>query len=98
MACEDGTVRKVDYLLRLDVGCGHRVRGDVNVDLNAQSTIHRSQNSYTDVPLDMKIPNFVLADSQHLPFRNNVFEKVFSSHVIEHVKKPELMLYEITSS
>jgi len=86
--------------MNLDVGCGHNFRArsqeDVNVDLNVKPTFHRSQNSYADSALDTKkIPNFVLADAQHLPFRNNVFEKVTSTSVLEHVKNPMLMLSEM---
>jgi ubiquinone/menaquinone biosynthesis C-methylase UbiE len=74
----------------LDVGCGYLPRGDVNVDLYVKPSIHRS------IALNTKqIPNFVLADSQHLPFKNACFDKVLSSHVIEHVDKPMLMLQEM---
>lgn len=74
----------------LDVGCGYLPRGDVNVDLCVKPSIHRN------IALNVKrIPNFVLADSQHLPFKNACFDKVPSSHVIEHVDKPMLMLQEM---
>lgn len=75
----------------LDVGCGPTPRGTVNIDRYTRPTIHgygAGQKS--------KIPNFVLADAQHLPFRNACFEKVVSSHVIEHVQEPMLMLKEMT--
>ena len=76
----------------LDVGCGNTPRGDVNVDRFMEGTIHRG-----GAELNVKcIPNFVLADSQHLPFRGGCFEKVVSYHVIEHVSEPMLMLKEMT--
>lgn len=75
----------------LDIGCGEVPRGDVNVDLNIDSSIHRGSKLNVK-----KIPNFVLADAQHLPFKSACFEKVRSSHVIEHVPNPMLMLQEMT--
>ncbi|OLS25417.1 MAG: hypothetical protein HeimC2_18740 [Candidatus Heimdallarchaeota archaeon LC_2] len=47
----------------LDVGCGIRPRGDVNLDLT------ESEN----------IPNFVLGDALDLPFDENSFATVYSS-------------------
>jgi SAM-dependent methyltransferase len=74
----------------LDVGCGGTFKGDVNVDLYANPTEHRP-----NYLIMKKIPNFVLADAQHLPFRNKTFDEVTSSHVIEHVEKPMLMVKEM---
>lgn len=35
-------------------------------------------------------PNFVLCDAQHLPFKDNSFELVFSKYALEHVgQKPQ---------
>ena len=36
----------------------------------------------------------ILCDAHHLPFRNNVFDLVFSSHTLEHVRTPYLILQE----
>jgi|GEM_PF-4856079 hypothetical protein len=60
--------------------------GDVNVDLYVGVSEHRSP-----MPLIPKeIPNFVLCDACHLPFRDNSFKKVFSKDTLEHVgKKPQ---------
>jgi len=53
--------------------------GDVNTDLFLQSNHHRSGD------LDTKaIPNLVRADCNHLPFRSECFETVFSNYVLEH--------------
>jgi len=82
----------------IDVGCGHNPIGDVNVDLFVEATPHRSgdQSKCDDKRLDTKgIPNFVMADACHLPFKDNVFNVVFSSHTIEHVNDPFLMLKEM---
>jgi ubiquinone/menaquinone biosynthesis C-methylase UbiE len=75
----------------LDVGCGNRASGTVNVDLYYGETIHRRHE-----PINMKhIPNFVLADACHLPFKDNSFWVVYSAHTIEHVQNPFLMLSEL---
>jgi len=76
--------------LILDVGCGDLPRGNVNVDRFVKRSIHRSSDLNPK-----KIPNFILADSRYLPFRNACFRKVVSYQTIEHVPTPELMLYEM---
>jgi len=83
----------------LDVGCGHRAQGQVNVDRFPGPTAHRSadQRVADDACLDLEnIPNFVQADGCLLPFRDRAFEKVLSWHLIEHVAHPELLLCELT--
>jgi hypothetical protein len=70
----------------LDVGCGTNPMGDVNVDLYVGVSEHRDPKPL--VPKE--IPNFVLCDACHLPFRDNSFKKVFSKDTLEHVgKKPQ---------
>ncbi len=81
----------------LDVGCGHRPRGQVNVDLHPEASAHRSadQRVGDDVALNVrKIPNFVVADALHLPFRDGAFRKVYSWHLIEHLENPKGFLEE----
>jgi len=73
--------------LILDIGCGHLPKGDVNVDRFIEATSHRSQDQRKrdDQPLDAgRIPNLICADACHLPFKNNTFETVYSSHTLEH--------------
>lgn len=41
------------------------------------------------------VSNFVVADACFLPFRDECFDVAFSSHVIEHVKNPFVMLSEL---
>jgi len=84
--------------MRLDVGCGHRLTGDVNIDLYIEATPHRSQDQTKcdDFPLNVKeIPNFVRAHACFLPFINDSFEETFSRATIEHVSNPWLMLKEM---
>ena len=80
----------------LDVGCGTKPKGDVNVDffrggLNPQ-TGDQIEGEFMS---PSKIKNFVVADAMHLPFKDESFNTVFSSHTIEHVQNPLLMLREM---
>ena len=76
--------------LILDVGSGDVARGDVNVDRYVSASIHRGFEINPH-----EINNFMLADAAHLPFRNDCFDSVVSSHVIEHVNEPMRMLSEM---
>ena len=77
-------------MLSLDIGCGEIGLCDINCDIKKPD----------------RIPyNFVLCDSQKLPFRSGIIENgvhvggcfnfVETFHVIEHVKNPYLFLSEI---
>lgn len=82
--------------LRLDVGCGSKPSGDVNVDFFVRGWNSQEGDQKSGEFLNPKvIPNFVVADAGHLPFKDSVFAVVFSSHVIEHVPNPLLMLKEM---
>jgi ubiquinone/menaquinone biosynthesis C-methylase UbiE len=85
-------------MLTLDVGCGHDYRGTVNIDLHPDATEHRSKNQQdiNDVDLDVKhIPNFVVADCHHLPFRDHIFDNVIARHLMEHLPNPLSLLVEM---
>jgi len=73
----------------LDVGCGTKPRGDVNVD------VFLGKKYYRGKIVPKKIPNFVLADACHLPFKDGAFEKVVSYSVIEHVPNLKLFIKEM---
>jgi len=75
----------------LDVGCGSRPKGDVNIDLYIQPT-HRGDE--TTAPDPKSIKNFILADSNFLPFRDESFSIVYSSHLLEHCIQPYKVLQE----
>lgn len=75
----------------LNVGCGHKAVGDVNVDLFPDD---RSQCGIDWEP--KKVKNFVLADVCFLPFRDNVFSGTYASHVLEHVVNPLLATKELS--
>jgi len=69
----------------LDVGCGVRPKGDVNIDLFPGLTVHRGCKARIEPG---KIRNFIRADALHLPVRSKSFQIVYSNHVVEHVKDP----------
>jgi len=75
----------------LDLGSGDYPQGTVNIDLYPKDTLHRHEG-WTHVKYT---PNFVNGDVTKLPFRDNTFELVTSSHVIEHVDDPVAMLKEM---
>jgi len=62
----------------LDVGCGDRPAGDVNLDRFYYG----------------KWKNFIIAEAHRLPFKNNAFEKVYSKHCLEHLEKPLMFFRE----
>ena len=79
----------------LDVGCGDTYVGDVNTDLFIRDVEgHRIEASRFNLDVH-KIPNFIVCDASHLPFKSNCFEMVVSRQVIEHVAKPFLMFQEM---
>lgn len=76
--------------LTLNVGCGIQAIGDVNCDLCGDEFHQRV------LVIDPHIiRNFVICDAQHLPFKTGAFKTVYSSHTIEHVHNPFLMLKEM---
>jgi hypothetical protein len=82
---------------KLDVGCGAYPSGDVNCDLFIKDIGHRTgKTEILGATLQpKKINNFLICDVQHLPFREDVFNEVYSSHVIEHVDSPFHLLKEL---
>jgi ubiquinone/menaquinone biosynthesis C-methylase UbiE len=78
--------------LILDVGCGANPKGTVNIDF-VRSGINLHIGGFMKDP--QAIANFVVADACHLPFKNEAFNLVFSSHVIEHVSEPTKMFDEL---
>lgn len=80
--------------VRLDVGCGNRGTGDVNVDLYVKDVFNH-RNMEHDVIRVGNYENFVCCDARFLPFVSGVFSEVFCSGVIEHVKNPQLIVGEL---
>lgn len=40
------------------------------------------------------VPNFVVGDAHHLPFRGEAFKAIYMMHVLEHLERPGLALAE----
>jgi SAM-dependent methyltransferase len=82
----------------LDIGCGFKAKGTVNVDLFTEPSLHRGgpENKKECGALDVhSFKNFVKADACHLPFKNDSFDLVYSDQVIEHSGiNPELFIKE----
>jgi SAM-dependent methyltransferase len=81
----------------LDVGCGSRPKGTVNVDFfNGGNWNPHDGNQEQGEYINLKkIPNYIMADAQYLPFKDEAFTEVISSHTIEHVQNPYIMLKEL---
>ncbi len=84
----------------LEVGCGD---GVMIFDLQKTGLLEEKSLTAIDISkanirfVQKRFPNykFVVADAQVLPFKNNVFDFVYSWMVIEHVENPEKMVAEI---
>lgn len=76
----------------LDIGCGNKSIGDVNVDLYINKGEHRLKEDYF---IEMsKTPNFIKCDAHCLPFRDKAFDISYSHHVLEHLENPLKALIE----
>lgn len=76
----------------LDVGCGDSPKGEVNCDLFTGRTPHIMGYHHID---PKKIPNFVLCSAEQLPFRDDAFDIVNASEILEHLINPSCLLTEM---
>jgi len=82
-------------MLVLDVGCGFRPRGNVNVDISKEwNPLMYKSDEHKDRKVQ-EFPNFVVASACNLPFRNHIFDRVVSYSVLEHISTPFQALKEI---
>ena len=68
----------------LDIGCGYRANKYATVIADTQ-----------DLSALYKEKNFIKIEGKNLPFKNNEFDFVIASHVIEHVEDFEFFLKEL---
>jgi len=69
----------------LDVGCGYTAHENATVICDVQDL----SNFYKD-------KNFIKLDGNVLPFKDNEFDFVIASHVIEHVKDVKIFINELS--
>ncbi len=69
----------------LDVGCGYTAHENATVICDVQDL----SNFYKD-------KNFIKLDGNILPFKDNEFDFVIASHVIEHVKDVKIFIDELS--
>ena len=69
----------------LDVGCGYTAHENATVICDVQ-----------DLASFYKDKNFVKLDGNVLPFKDNEFDFVIASHVIEHVKDVKTFINELS--
>jgi len=69
--------------LKLDIGCGGRPTGDVNLDLYPED-----RGQFNEAWKPKEVPHFILGDAQALPFRDKVFTDLVAYHLIEHLPEP----------
>jgi len=72
----------------LDVGCGSKPRGDVNIDLLVEGADRSGINP-------RNIPNLIKADCEFLPIRDKAFEVSHCRHLIEHLKDEKPCIEEL---
>lgn len=77
----------------LDVGSGHNPhpRANVVVDKYTDNNYHRAG----DIKV-LRKQEFINADGENLPFKDNEFDYVICNHVLEHVDNPEKFLAELS--
>jgi hypothetical protein len=75
----------------LDVGCGGKPSGDVNVDLYIKQRDVYGKYERKDNPI---FKGDIVTDAHNLPFRERSFNEVYSSHLIEHLGSPSKFLRE----
>lgn len=81
-------------MVSLDIGCGKNYEGDINLDRYIEDPDHFQR--MRDGTIDpRRIPNFILADAYHLPFRDEAFDEAVLNHVIEHLLEPSIALREV---
>lgn len=82
--------------MKLDVGCGNRPTGDVNVDLYInEETLHLDTLNRPKLVESKNTKNPVKADAHYLPFKDGSFGEVYSNHVLEHLENPTQALREM---
>jgi SAM-dependent methyltransferase len=73
----------------LDIGCGSKPLGTMNLDLFQEASQHH-KFSYDP----REIEKFVNGDGSRLPYRDNSVDIIVSRHCLEHIPEPLLAIRE----
>ena len=72
----------IDFKM-LDVGCGSKPKGDVNIDFLRSGLNPKAGNQIQGESISTrKIENFTVSDAMHLHFKESCLKYTFSSHII----------------
>jgi hypothetical protein len=77
---------QVTSKLRLDVAPGDTPKGNVNCGLYLVKTPEMDPGRRIDLE---KCPSFLRCDTHNFPFRDNSFEEVFTSYLMEYLDSPK---------
>ena len=77
----------------LDVGCGDRPKGTINVDKDKGETT--DLEGYRGKVNPKTTPNFIQAKIPFLPFKNESVDIVLCHHTLEHLDNPEEAIKEL---
>lgn len=77
----------------LDVGCGDRPKGTINLDLYKSES--EDLEGYRGKVNPGNTPNFVQGSIYFLPFKNNAVDITLCHHTLEHLDNPEEAIKEL---
>jgi len=77
----------------LDVGCGDRPKGTINLDLCKGES--EDLQGYRGKVNPKNIPNFVQGSIYFLPFKDEAVDIVLCHHTVEHLDNPEEAIKEL---
>jgi len=84
------SIKKKDRVLEVGGGHNPHPRSNVVVDKFTDDNTHRAGDLKV-----LKNQQFLQADGENLPFKDNEFDYVICSHVLEHVPEPKQFMTEI---
>jgi len=87
--------------MRLEIGVGFGKDGDLrqrrykfNPRVCGSDVVYIELRKPED-PEFKRLGNWVVADAQHLPFKSDIFDEVYASHVIEHLPDVHMFFSEV---
>lgn len=87
----DMNIKSTDLVLEIGSGNNPNPRSDILCDLYVSDSNQRAGNF--KIVIDRP---FVVADCYKLPFKNNSFDYIICSHLLEHLEEPEKFIKELT--